>query len=407
MDRIDLVFQIVSIIIATLAIGILLWKNQEDTHTKRLLVLLLVVVSILNLNCLLYHSGWYKLHPEYHKLLNPFGMLLAPLSFLYIRSILFNEFRFRKYDWMFIIPAIFIALNLTPYYLLPYDKKEKLVILYYENSKFRLQNSDGILPGFYFSLLRAVWSFLFIFLNFKIVNSFTKKARSKVIASNHAVLQWITILNYTLALLLLASIVSTVISLNSSIDFHITDIAIGSVAFIICLALFTNPKILYGLHIPIAFSEDESAFNPLSSDSFSEENIIKQPFDKTIQLAETVRISTADALDYKKIIKDHFETKKPFLQSDYVLTQLVKELKIPRYALSAFINKEYNMGFREFLNRHRIEYMLQNLNRPEWQNFTLEAIAGECGFCSRTTFIKNFKEVTGQTPSNYLKRTDI
>jgi len=76
---------------------------------------------------------------------------------------------------------------------------------------------------------------------------------------------------------------------------------------------------------------------------------------------------------------------------------------VPRYTLSAFINREYNMGFREYLNRYRIKYMLANINNPEWEHYTLEAIALECGFSSRSTFINNFKEIIGETPSSYFK----
>jgi AraC-like DNA-binding protein len=64
------------------------------------------------------------------------------------------------------------------------------------------------------------------------------------------------------------------------------------------------------------------------------------------------------------------------------------------------------MGFREFLNRFRIEYLIQIKDRPEWRNFTLEAISSECGFNSRITFINNFKQITGKSPSEYFKDQD-
>ena len=60
-------------------------------------------------------------------------------------------------------------------------------------------------------------------------------------------------------------------------------------------------------------------------------------------------------------------------------------------------------GFREFLNRYRVDYFKENLEKPGWKNLTLEAIAAECGFNSRITFISNFKKITGTTPSEYIK----
>lgn len=71
--------------------------------------------------------------------------------------------------------------------------------------------------------------------------------------------------------------------------------------------------------------------------------------------------------------------------------------------LSAFINREYGIGFREFLNRYRVDYFKENLDNPDWKNLTLEAIAAEYGFNIRSTFIANFKKITGTTPSEYIK----
>jgi AraC-like DNA-binding protein len=103
------------------------------------------------------------------------------------------------------------------------------------------------------------------------------------------------------------------------------------------------------------------------------------------------------------MVENFFRDMKPFLNPDYSLELLVRDIHIPRYILSAFINREYGMGFREFLNRYRVEYMIDNLNKPEWQQFTIEAIASESGFNSRITFFKNFKQITGQSPSEYIK----
>jgi hypothetical protein len=40
---------------------------------------------------------------------------------------------------------------------------------------------------------------------------------------------------------------------------------------------------------------------------------------------------------------------------------------------------------------------MENFNKPEWQNLTLEAIGNESGFRNRSTFIINFKGVTGES----------
>jgi len=63
------------------------------------------------------------------------------------------------------------------------------------------------------------------------------------------------------------------------------------------------------------------------------------------------------------------------------------------------------MGFRKFINEKRVAYIIENSKKPEWKNLTLEAISIESGFGNRSTFIKNFKEVTGKNPLQYFKNS--
>jgi AraC-like DNA-binding protein len=102
-------------------------------------------------------------------------------------------------------------------------------------------------------------------------------------------------------------------------------------------------------------------------------------------------------------VENYFLEKKPFLSTEYSLEQLVNDIHVPRYILSALINREYGMGFRDFLNRYRVDYFKENLHNPNWSNLTLEAIGEKCGFHSRSTFINNFKRITGKTPSEFTR----
>ena len=92
MTSLDIIFQSAAVLLALLAIYILLWVNRDISHSKRVLILLLTVATLMNINGLLFHSGWYLTYPQFHKMLYPFALLIAPLSYIYA---LFRLFRFR------------------------------------------------------------------------------------------------------------------------------------------------------------------------------------------------------------------------------------------------------------------------------------------------------------------------
>lgn len=51
------------------------------------------------------------------------------------------------------------------------------------------------------------------------------------------------------------------------------------------------------------------------------------------------------------------------------------------------------MRFNEFVNRMRINYISENFGNVDWDKLTLEGIAKQVGFTSRTTFFNAIKKL--------------
>ena len=71
--------------------------------------------------------------------------------------------------------------------------------------------------------------------------------------------------------------------------------------------------------------------------------------------------------------------------------------------VSQVINESLHKNFRAFLNGYRIREAQRILSQPDASKYTIEAIALQVGFMSRSTFREAFQEVTGVAPSFYLK----
>ena len=60
------------------------------------------------------------------------------------------------------------------------------------------------------------------------------------------------------------------------------------------------------------------------------------------------------------------------------------------------------MNFNDFVNQFRVAAIKERLAQGEHLQFTLLAIALECGFNSKATFNRVFKKWEGKTPGQYV-----
>ena len=111
--------------------------------------------------------------------------------------------------------------------------------------------------------------------------------------------------------------------------------------------------------------------------------------------------------DYHKeidAIQQYFELQKPFLKKDLNINQVSVALGIPSRELSFIINNHFGQRFTDFLNKYRIEFITKKLNKEYLSNYTMEGIASEAGFASKSTFNLAFKKYHQLTPSEYLAK---
>lgn len=97
--------------------------------------------------------------------------------------------------------------------------------------------------------------------------------------------------------------------------------------------------------------------------------------------------------------------KELFLTPELTLTMVAEELKIHPNTLSQVINSVEQKNFFDYVNTLRIEEFKQRIAKQEHQKYTLLSLAYECGFNSKTSFNRNFKNLTGKSPSEYLRES--
>lgn len=102
---------------------------------------------------------------------------------------------------------------------------------------------------------------------------------------------------------------------------------------------------------------------------------------------------------YRASLEAWLEKEKPYLNSDFQLTDLRQVLPMNRTYLSQFINAEYGCSFYHWVNGLRIAEAKRLLTEnPE---IKMKDIAQQCGFSSPTVFSRVFIRETGITPSGW------
>jgi AraC-like DNA-binding protein len=93
-----------------------------------------------------------------------------------------------------------------------------------------------------------------------------------------------------------------------------------------------------------------------------------------------------------------------FIDKSISLTSLSSALNLSTHKLSSLLNNQYQQSFKDFINSYRIDRIkVQIANPVNLQNFTIESLAYDAGFASRSAFYNSFKKVVGMTPVEYVK----
>lgn len=134
-------------------------------------------------------------------------------------------------------------------------------------------------------------------------------------------------------------------------------------------------------------------------------SVIPQPRSiKTVEKKDRYIIKPQVRNEYLEKISNYLEVEQRFLDKDLTLTKLTEELHLSSSYTSRIINEAYGKNFKEFVNEYRIEMACKKLLSDSLKNYTIEGIAQESGFHSRTAFYNAFKKSIGMSPGEYIAK---
>jgi len=122
---------------------------------------------------------------------------------------------------------------------------------------------------------------------------------------------------------------------------------------------------------------------------------------------EKSTLTGEDAAEIHGRLNDLMRDSRLFKNAELTLGDVAEQLDIHSGILSQVINSRVEKSFYDYINELRVEEFKTIVTHPDNQSYTLLSLAFECGFNSKSSFNRNFKKFTGQSPSDYLKSRHI
>lgn len=328
--------------------------------------------------------------PYLYRTAAPFTLLISPSGYLYVRSVILNENKFQKLDYIHLLPFIIFFINYLPFYLSDNSFKLEVINKVISDKNLAIEYQLGILPEKTFHIIRIIQSLVYIILQWKVILNFHKTNRTKQIAIQiKVVIRWLKVFTWANTFIMTGLIYTAILYFTIDNIFdkgflgQITNALLGFSLLVICTYLLINPQVLTGLPF-VRYIENQSinVNNETNKVAFIYEDYSTEIYD----------------------LETYFTNTKAYLQPQLSISQVAVETKIPNRDLSYIINNYYQKRFNDYLNEMRLTHFLSQIDANTLDNLTIEAIAFDSGFSSKTSFYRAFNRFYGCTPSEYLER---
>lgn len=387
--------------------GLLFFLGVNQTKSKRILAVFFLSVWVYYAALGSYYLGYVNFTVYLYFLFPPSVLLMLPLFWLYVKSLVTEDFLFCPKHWLHFITALAVLIvNSILYNLLSSPQKEWFMVYGFT------QTSDELLIRlniqFYF-----VWDYLMFFIQIPIYFVLIIKE-----IKNHqtAIKQMFSSLEKKKLTWLIwgSAIFFTLLILNNLlIQTDMIDRVGYRITYNLAMLIFTVFLFFSGMKQIDLYDLDtkqRQTSNDRKGKSFfnirmncSKKNLVSANYNQkdkyqASNLKKEEKEMIIDTLD--KLMK----TKKLFLNPELKITDLVNEVHYTRRQISQTINEKLNVNFYNFVNRYRIMEARRIMETDKLVKFSIEGVALQVGFKSRSSFYTAFKTETEMTPSEFGQR---
>jgi AraC-like DNA-binding protein len=344
--------------------------------------------------------------------------LIGPFAFFYVRSILRDNARLSKGDYLHFILCFMVLLGAIPYIISDMEHKLTLARYIVSNDWSAINyRPNAIFPPVFNRTLRPIHLMVYSILIWVTIYQYRVKLfRSRNHSSDfQTTKKWLLVFSGFVPLMALFHVFifyGTTLADTKAIfilESYPLLVAFSAVYVAMIASLLLFPHVIYGLPAKTYLPSEKLISQPVGDYS-----PIKTEFENRPKEVEDIQPSGPPAEKFVQLFSevylDEIKSKlqvwteqMQFLDSDTTISTLAVQIKIPQHHLSYYFNTILEIKFTDWRNNLKIEYAISLLEQGLNKSLTLEAIGIQCGYMSQSTFIRAFKNAKGMTPTEYIK----
>ena len=390
-------------VIGLAIISILTLLNRDKSIETILLILILFCLLLILLANIAYQTDFFLSLPHLYRAFSFTSFCIGPLSYLYVRTSLQQSYRLKQTDWLLFIPAMAYLIHRLPFITLSSKEKLDFISEALNRSTPIMAEPEGLLPPGYAATLRLLTGLVFIGAQIYLLVSHQFRQPITPLSQqaqeeNRNRFKWLSTFTGILLSGYMLVVLATYFQLSENKFIgNLTTIAVSLTVISIAITLFTKPRLLYGMTGWFTSPHPIPENSEFKKSSLASETLIDNSKSRISSLTEIQRSLIAAA------IQQFLQSTETFLKPGFSIRDLSKEIDVPLYQLSSFINQEYGKNYSEWINDQRIDHFVQAIAKdPKYRNYTIQHIGETLGFRSRTSFIAAVKKRTGKTPSELI-----
>lgn len=304
-------------------------------------------------------------------------MLFAPLFYLYSKYITKDFNKFNPLDYLHALPSISLLLISLILKLLPENSSIEIELFYDKYAWLRI---------FYGWLFFALIVY-YVISALAIVIRFKKQIKDNYSFSSYKIsLDWLLVMIILFVILILLIIISSVMYEHGTMDSHVY-------IFRHVLELFHVYVLsIWGFH-------QKQLISGFVSETNYDADVPESATGKYVKSG----LKSEDAKSYIQTLIKYMDESEIWKDAELSIAKLAAQTSISKHQLSEVLNEYLGKSFYVFVNEYRVEYAKKLLTMKEYNNWSILAIAYECGFNSKTAFNIFFKKHTQLTPSEFKR----